>query len=200
VTTSSNDAASTQRPSPRQRLLAAAGDLFYRQGIGAVGVNLVSKAAGVSKRTMYQQFASKDELIAASLDEAGEAIMRMYLPPGDLLNSKRPAREQILAVFDAQGDWAGAPEFRGCPFINTATELPDPQHPARAVVLRYKLRLRDFFAAEAERGGSADPQQLADQLLILFDGAIMESVLGTVRGPDAAVRAVATLLDAAGVR
>jgi AcrR family transcriptional regulator len=199
MSTSSSPAEPSLRPSPRQRLLAAAGELFYRQGIGAVGVDLVSKAAGVSKRTLYQQFASKDELVAASLHEAGEAIIDMYLPPGDLLDRERPPGEQILAVFEAQRDWAGAPDFRGCPFINTATELTDPQHPARAVALRYKLRLRDFFAAQAERGGSDDPQQLADQLLVIFDGAIVQSVMGTVRSPDAALQAVTALLDAAGV-
>ena len=73
-------------PSPRQRLLDAAADLFYRQGIGAVGVDLVSKAAGVSKRTLYQQFGSKDQLIAESLDAQGMAILGMYLP------GRRPGR------------------------------------------------------------------------------------------------------------
>jgi AcrR family transcriptional regulator len=173
--------------------------LFYRHGIGAVGVDLVSKAAGVSKRTLYQQFGSKDELVAASLDQAGEAIIGMYLPVGDL-DANRPAREQILAIFDGQRDWTGTADFRGCPFINTATELPDPQHPARAVALRYKLRLRDFFTTQAERGGCTDPPQLADQLLVIFDGAIVQSVMGTIRSPDAARNAVAALLDVAGVR
>jgi AcrR family transcriptional regulator len=190
----------SSRASPRQRLLAAAGELFYRHGIGAVGVDLVSKAAGVSKRTLYQQFVSKDELVAASLDQAGEAIIGMYLPVGDPLDANRSAGEQILAVFDSQRHWTGTAEFRGCPFINTATELPDPQHPARAVALSYKLRLRDFFTVQAARGGCADPQQLADQLLVIFDGAIVQSVMGTIRSPDSARNAVASLLDAAGVR
>jgi len=173
--------------------------LFYRYGIGAVGVDLVSQAAGVSKRTLYQQFGSKDELVAASLDQAGEAIIGMYLPVGDSLDANRPARQQILAVFDGQREWTSAAGFRGCPFINTATELPDPRHPARAVALSYKLRLRDFFTTQAERGGCADPQLLADQLLIIFDGVIVQSVAGTIRRPDAAGNAVAALLDAAGV-
>ena len=192
-------ASRTSRASPRQRLLAAAGELFYRYGIGAVGVDLVSQAAGVSKRTLYQQFGSKDELVAASLDQAGDAITAMYLPAGDPLDPNRPARDQILAVFDGQRDWTKAAEFRGCPFINTAMELPDPQHPARAVALTYKLRLRGFFATQAERGGCADPQLLADQLLVIFDGAIVQAVMGTIRRPGAASSAVATLLDAAGV-
>lgn len=186
-----------QRPgSARQRLLEAAGDLFYRQGIGAVGVDLVSKTAGVSKRTLYQQFGSKDELVAASLDRAGRAILEIYLPVD---GAGGTPREQILAVFDGERGWASSAEFRGCPFINTATELANPEHPARQVARRYKLRLRQFFAQQAERGGAADPQRLADQLALIFDGAIVQTVMGTGSRPDAAQAAVEILLDAQGV-
>ncbi len=187
---------------PRQRLMDAAGELFYRNGIGAVGVDLVSKAAGVSKRTLYQQFGSKDELIAASLEHAGQAILGIYLPPAD--GRTDPAagtpREQILAVFDALGGWSASPEFRGCPFINTATEIADPQHPARQVARDYKLRMREFFVKQAQRGRARDPQQLADQLLIVFDGAIVQAVMDTARGADAARTAAEALLAAHDVR
>ena len=115
-------------PTARQRLLDAAADLFYRQGIGAVGVDLVSKQAGVSKRTLYQQFGSKDRLIAESLDAHGAAIIGPYMPAED---PGAPARQQILAVFDGLSGWTASETFRGCPFINTATELADPGHPAR---------------------------------------------------------------------
>src|SRR5216683_7897469 len=114
-------------PSPRQRLLDAAADLFYRQGIGAVGVDLVTRAAGVSKRTLYQQFGSKDQLVAESLEARGTAILGMYLPADD---DGAPARKQILAVFDGLRGWTASAGFRGCPFVNTATELADPGHPA----------------------------------------------------------------------
>jgi AcrR family transcriptional regulator len=184
-------------PTPRQRLLDAAADLFYREGIGAVGVDLVSKAAGVSKRTMYQQFGSKDRLIAESLDAHGAAILGLYIPAEDPGAS---ARQQILAVFDGLGRLTASETFRGCPFINTATELADPGHPARRVARGYKLRLREFFARQAERGQAKDPQRLADELIIVFDGAMVQAVMGTARHPDAAWTAVQTLLDAHGVR
>ncbi|HEY6294938.1 MAG TPA: TetR/AcrR family transcriptional regulator [Streptosporangiaceae bacterium] len=180
-------------PAPRQRLLDAAADLFYRQGIGAVGVDLVSKTAGVSKRTLYQQFGSKDRLVAESLDAHGDAVLGMYIPAED---PKAPARRQILAVFEALGQWTAAETFRGCPFVNTATELADPGHPARLVARDYKLRLRDYFARQAERGQADDPQRLADELIVIFDGAIVQAVMGTVRHPDAARTAVRSLLDA----
>jgi AcrR family transcriptional regulator len=180
-------------PSPRQRLLDAAADLFYRQGIGAVGVDLVSKAAGVSKRTLYQQFGSKDQLIAESLDARGMAILGMYLPAAD---HDGPPRQQILAVFDGLDRWTASEAFRGCPFVNTATELTDVGHPARRVARDYKTRLRDFFARQVERGGATDPQRLADQLIIIFDGVIVQAVMGTVLHADAARTAVQALLDA----
>ena len=184
-------------PDPRQRLLDAAADLFYRQGIGAVGVDLVSKSAGVSKRTMYQQFGSKDQLVAESLDAHGMAVLGQYLPAdGD----DAPPRQQILAIFAALGRWTASEKFRGCPFVNTATELADPGHPARQVARDYKLRLRDSFARLAERGRAADPQLLADQLIVIFDGAIVQAVMGTGRRADAAQTAAAALLDAQGVR
>jgi AcrR family transcriptional regulator len=183
---------------PRQRILDAAGELFYRHGIGAVGVELISKAAGVSKRTLYQQFGSKDQLIAASLDQAGQAVLGIYLPPAD--DGDAAPREQILAAFDALCGWSAAPEFRGCPFINTAAELADPQHPARVIARDYKLRLREFFARQAERGGARDPQQLADQLLIVFDGAIVQAVMDTAASPAAARAAADALLSGHGIR
>ena len=180
-------------PNPRQRLLDTAADLFYRQGITAVGVDLVSKAAGVSKRTLYQQFGSKDELVAQSLDAHGAAILRAYMPAqGD----DAPPRQQILAVFDALRGWTATDTYRGCPFVNTATELADPGHPARQVARDYKLRLRDYFASQAELGHADDPQRLADQLVIIFDGAIVQAVMGTGRHADAALTAASALLDA----
>src|SRR5260370_37532796 len=114
-------------PGPRQRLLDAAADLFYRQGIGAVGVDLVSKAAGVSKRTLYQQFGSKDQLVAQSLEAHGIAILGMYLPAaGDDL----PPREQILVVFDGLRRSTASHAVRGCPVVNSRTALADPCQPA----------------------------------------------------------------------
>jgi AcrR family transcriptional regulator len=180
-------------PTPRQRLLDAAADLFYRRGIGAVGVDLVSKAAGVSKRTLYQQFGSKDQLVAETLDAQGPAILGMYIPAA---GDDTAPRQQILAVFDGLRGWTASQEFRGCPFVNTATELADPGHPARRVARDYKLRLRDYFARQAERGNAEDPERLADQLILVFDGAIVQAVMGTGRRANAARTAVQALLDA----
>ena len=184
-------------PTPRQRLIDAAADLFYRQGIGTVGVDLVSKAAGVSKRTLYQEFGSKDQLIAQSLDAKGTDIISLYLPAED---TGAPPRGQLLAVFGRLSGWTASETFRGCPFINTVTELADPGHPARRVARDYKQRLRDYFADQAGRAGAADPQRLAGQLIAVFDGAIIQAVMGSALDPDTIQAAVEALLDAQGAR
>ena len=186
------------RSTPRQRLIDAAADLFYRKGIGAVGVDLVSKAAGVSKRTLYQQFGSKEQLVAEALDARGEEIISWYLGHGD--DTGRPPRQDILAVFDRLSDLMTADFFRGCPFINTVTELADPRHPACTVAVAWKERVREHFRAQAVRGGAGNPQRLASQLLALFDGAIVATVMGTPLPLDALQAAAETLLDAQGVR
>src|SRR5215469_18013721 len=114
-------------------------------------------------------------------------------------SSASTCRQQILAVFDGLSGWTASKTFRGCPFINTATELADPRHPARQIARDHKLALRGYFARQAERGQAKDPQRLADQLIIVFDGAIVQAVMGTLRHPDAAHSAVQALLDAHGI-
>lgn len=185
------------KPTPRQRLIDAAADLFYRQGIGAVGVDLVSKTAGVSKRTLYLEFGSKDALVAQSLDAKGTDIVSGYLPVED---SDAPPRQQILAAFDRLSWWTASESYRGCPFVNTATELADAGHPARRVARDYKLRIRGFFERQAARGLAKDPRRLANQLIAFFDGAIVQAVMGNSLDPDTIQAAVQALLDAEDVR
>jgi len=188
-------------PAARQRLLAAGSDLFYRHGICAVGVDLISDVAGVSKRTLYQQFGSKDQLVAECLRTSGADVLAHYLRGA---GHDAPPRERVLGVFDGLAEWSRSEAFRGCPFVNTATELADPDHPARQVAREFKLMLRDFFAQEATRGGATNPVMLADQLLMVFDGALIQAVMGTAasgcddRDAVPAARAAATaLMDAA---
>jgi len=180
-------------PTPRQRLIDAASDLFYAQGIGAVGVDLVSKAAGVSKRTLYAEFGSKDQLVAQSLDEKGAGVLSLYLPAE---GSDEPPRQAILAVFGRLNELTRMDSYRGCPFINTTTELADAGHPARRVARDYKLRLRDYFEDQGRRGAADEPGRLALQLLAFFDGAIVQAVMGSGLDAGAIRAAVEALLDA----
>lgn len=180
----------------RRKLLDAAAELFYREGIGATGVDRISAAAGVSKRSLYQHFSSKDALVAAALADTGPGVLDRYIPAD---RGSASAREKILDVFDTLGTWSECADFRGCPFLNAAAELPDPTHPARAVARDNKLRLRSYLAQQAEVGGARDPEALAGQLLMLFDGAIANAVINDGPVPDGAREAAEILLEAHGL-
>jgi AcrR family transcriptional regulator len=147
--------------------LQAASELFYAEGTVAVGVDRICQRAQVSKRSLYQLFATKDDLVAAALRVTGESLMPRYLPiDGD----PRSPRERILSVFDWLDHASTAPEFGGCPFVNAATELKDPDHPGAVVAREYKQRLTAFFEREAVAAGASDPAVLAQQLTVVFDG------------------------------
>ncbi|MEV0714413.1 TetR/AcrR family transcriptional regulator [Asanoa sp. NPDC050611] len=179
----------------RDRLLAAAADLFYREGVTATGVERLCTAAGVSKRSMYQLFPTKDVLVAESLAAAGPDTNRMFLPD----DAETRPRERILHVFRVQEEVATEPDFAGCRFVNTATDLRDPTHPAAAVARDFKQQLTDWFAAEARAGGAKDPALLAKQLTVVFDGAAARAVVTDPDLDGLSVTTATTLLDAAGV-
>ena len=174
--------------SPAARILAAADRLFYAQGIRAVGVDAVAAEAGVSKRTLYNHYPSKDDLIAAYLT----ARFRHIAP------SDAPAREQILGLFDYLERRFAEGSFRGCPYINAVTEIGDPKHPAAAIAVRFKEQRRLWFRALLERLGAKKPDALATQLQILSEGALTGAL---VRGDPSLARAARdaaqVLLDSA---
>ncbi|MFI6934358.1 TetR/AcrR family transcriptional regulator [Streptomyces sp. NPDC050287] len=181
---------------PRERLLEAAATLTYRDGVG-VGIDALCKTAGVSKRSMYQLFESKDELLAASLEQRASAFVATLLPDA---GDGRSPRARILHVFEQVERQAGAPEFRGCRYLAVQIELKDQSHPASQVAHRIKGNLTAFFRAEAEPGGAVDPDLLARQLSVVFDGASARAGIGADNLTGLVAPTVATLLDAAGVR
>ncbi|MES5820682.1 TetR/AcrR family transcriptional regulator [Streptomyces sp. RG80] len=184
------------KQSPRERLLEAAATLTYRDGVG-IGIEALCKAAGVSKRSMYQLFESKDALLAASLERRKSAYVAALLPPVD---DGRSSRERILHVFEQVEAQAGGPEFYGCPFLSAQVELKDQGHPASQVARVVKENLTGFFRAEAERGGASDPSLLARQLALVFDGGSARAGIGADQLTGLFTPTVTTLLDAAGVR
>src|SRR5216683_7851402 len=176
---------------PAERILAAADKLFYRQGIRAVGVDAVAAEAGVSKRTLYNYYPSKDDLIAAYLT----ARFR-HLEPSDA-----PAREQILGNFDRLERMFADGSFRGCPYVNAVTELGDPKHAAAGIALQFKEQRRLWFRALLERLGVKDPDVLATQLQLLSEGALSAALVRSDPALARTARAAAeVLLDAAKVR
>jgi AcrR family transcriptional regulator len=184
------------KPGPRQRLLEATATLTYRDGVG-IGVEALCKAAGVSKRSMYQLFDSKDELLAASLEQCASAFVAGLLPAAD---DGRSPRERILHVFEQVESQAGAPEFRGCQYLAVQIELKDQSHPASRVAHRVKRNLTAFFRAEAEQGGASDPDLLARQLSLVFDGGSARAGIGADNLKGLIAPTVVALLDTAGMR
>jgi AcrR family transcriptional regulator len=155
----------------RERILRAATQLFYRQGINSTGVDELARAAHVSKRTLYQHFASKDDLVAAyvrSMSEAGPTA-----PAGVLEPAQAPARERLLAIFDIMGQ-DRAPT--GCPFLKASAEIADPRHPARVISARSKQDFVDALIRLAAEAGADDPKALGHQIALLFDAAQAQGV------------------------
>src|SRR6266851_5401123 len=177
--------------SPAERILTAADKLFYRQGIRAVGVDAVAAEAGVSKRTLYNHYPSKDALIAAYLTARFQ-----HIAPSD-----KPAREQLLGAYDRLERMIADGSFRGCPYVNAVTEIGDPRHAAAKIAIQFKEQRRLWFRALLERLGVKDPDVLATQLQLLSEGALSAPL---VRGDPALARtaraAAEVLLDAAKVR
>ena len=183
------------KPSTRERLLEAAATLTYRDGVG-IGVEALCKAAGVSKRSLYQLFESKDELLAASLKERASAFAAGLLPAAD---DGRSPRERILHVFERVESQAGVPEFKGCRYLAVQIELKDQTHSASRVAHQIKANLTGFFRSEAERGGASDPDLLARQLILVFDGASARAGIQADNLTGLIAPTVVTLLDAAGM-
>ncbi|MFK4103277.1 TetR/AcrR family transcriptional regulator [Streptomyces sp. NPDC019531] len=187
--------ATTDKASPRDRLLDAAAELFYHDGV-SIGVEALCRTAGVSKRSMYQLFASKDELLAASLERRAPGYSAQLTPGPDEAGTPR---ERILYVFDRAEKLSAAPEYEGCPFLAALVELKNPDHPASRVAREAKGRLQEAFRVQAEIGGASEPAILARQLMLVFDGASARAGarIETLDGLTTAT--VAALLDAAGM-
>jgi AcrR family transcriptional regulator len=150
----------------RERILWAAGVLFYQQGINSTGIEELTSVAHVSKRTFYQHFGSKDELVQAYLRRWGAD----WGPTGEgvLDHDDLTPRERLLGLFDQP---TGVAVMRGCPFHNAAVELADPDSPARELVLEHKRSVTARIVEVAREAGVADPPRLGRQLAVLFDGA-----------------------------
>ncbi|MBK3563927.1 TetR/AcrR family transcriptional regulator [Streptomyces sp. MBT62] len=189
--------ATTDKASPRDRLLDAAAELFYRDGV-SIGVEALCRSAGVSKRSMYQLFDSKDQVLAASLERRAPGYAARLMPGPDDAGTPR---ERILYVFEQAEKSSTAPEYMGCPFLAALVELKDPEHPASVVARAAKEALQEAFRVQAELGGAHDPALLARQLMLVFDGASARAGAKVETLDDGlTTQTVAILLDAAGVK
>jgi AcrR family transcriptional regulator len=171
---------------PRARILKAAHALFYGQGIRGVGVEAVAATAGTNKMTLYRHFTSKDELVAEYLREVAGAIEASW----DSIGAKHAGdpRGHILAWLKDMGRQMERPESRGCPITNAAIELPEPSHPGRQVIEEHKRGMRRHFAENCRKAGLPRAEMIADQLLMLLDGAGVS--LQTIGHENGAMRAL----------
>ena len=158
----------------RQRLLTAASELFYENGICATGVSAVAERAGVTKMTLYAHFPSKDDLVAAYLEDS-DRRWRAFLE--EKLSGYEDSRDRLLAVCDAYREYFTAREVRGCAFVNCAAEFPDPGHPARRVIARHKAGVRERIRELAAEAGAEDPATLAERLFVVLEGAYVTGAL-----------------------
>ena len=163
----------------RERILRCATSLFYTEGVRAVSADKIIAAAGTTKVTFYRHFRSKDDLVVAYLQEqsAGMRGQASTLDPDPCTGLR-----QLAAAMGAE---ACTPGFRGCPFINAAAEYPDPGHPVRAVVASHRAWLHSLVTGRLKALGVQDADALADQLLMLRDGAMVHGYVedGTAVGP-----------------
>lgn len=168
----------SDRPSARQRLLGAADRLFYSRGINATGVDAVITEADVARMTLYKQFGGKAELVSAYLQDR-DARWRVDLE--DAIDAAGPDPvARLLAIFDALALWVSDPHFRGCSFVNAATEVPQDDHPARVVALAHKRALRTRVTELVEAAGFSQPERIIDHVMLLFEGAVTATAMHSV--------------------
>jgi AcrR family transcriptional regulator len=179
------------KPTMDERILETADRLFYLRGIRAVGVDTIAAEVGISKRTLYNHFPSKDALIAAYLEG------RFTLAPA----SDKPPLEQILGTFDRLERGFASKGFRGCPFVNAVAELGVEDKSVKKIAIAFKESRRLWFRDLLRQLGVADPEGLAMQLQLLVDGAIAaDLVRGDPSVAHAAREAAKVLLANAGIK
>jgi AcrR family transcriptional regulator len=186
--------ARARRPSPRERLLEAADELFYADGVHTVGIDRILERADVARASLYGTFGSKDELIRAYL-ERRMTLMQARLRAA--AEARDDPRERLLSVFEAQAVTFAQPGYRGCAF-NRASAEAQPDRAAYEVPRTYRRWLRGYLADLAAAAGAAEPDVLARQVHLLYDGAMTARSLDDDADVTASARAAAAaLLDAA---
>jgi AcrR family transcriptional regulator len=168
----------TSNHSARERILATATDLFSREGYRAVGTDTIIERSGVAKMTLYRHFAGKNDLICAYIEQtiekfwaSVEQVVRKY--------PDAPA-EQLVKIFEMLAVDVADPTFCGCSCLHAAVEFPEPDHPAHHLASLHKQDVRERFRDLAQQAGARQPEILADQLLMLMNGLLMQ---GRMQGP-----------------
>jgi AcrR family transcriptional regulator len=182
-------AAPDRRPA-RERLLAAAAELFYEEGVNTVGIDRVIERAGVAKASLYDCFGSKEELVRSYLARRQESREQRIT---EKIQTHHTPRERLLAVFESMGEIFKDSNFRGCAFIRASAEVK-PGSAVKKVCDDSRAWLRGLFVELATEAGARDPEQLAEQLMLLYDGAAVAAQMDGNTKSAVSARAMAELL------
>jgi AcrR family transcriptional regulator len=179
-------------PTARDRILNTACRLFYRHGVNSVGIDRIIEESGVAKMSLYRNFSSKSALIQAYLeyrDIYWRDVFSAYV-----LNLDQPPEDKVLAYFDLMHQWLATPNFAGCAYINATAEHLDTEG-IGAVIRHHKQQNQNLLTTLIEQAGMAEPAELAEQLFLLSEGAIVTaSISGSPEPMQTARRAAESLL------
>lgn len=183
-----------KKETAKERILRVADELFYREGIRAVGIDRIIAESGVAKASFYRSFATKDDLIVEYLEHRLERILQFFAklhsePYGSGL-------ERLRALVDALAQSMSRYAYRGCPFMNTTVEFPETEHPGHAKAVACRKAAWDGLVPFVTAAGIADPEQLVSQIRMLWSGAVMVAYIHKEEfKPELFSNAVHTLID-----
>lgn len=176
----------------QQRILQAAAELFYSQGIRASGVEAIAKAANTTKMSLYKYFPSKDELVLAFLRKRDEDFRIWFA--NQVENKADNPKAKLLAIFDVIEEWMAVPEFRGCAFINASAEFPLEGNPVHRLSAEFYDQFRVYIADLARQCDLKNPENLALQLSLLIEGAIVSEQMKRKSGAAEQAKQAALIL------
>lgn len=181
-------------PSRREHLIQTALKLFSKYGFHAVGIDTILKESGVAKRTLYNHFKSKEELILATLRDYDERFRNFFMRAVEAKTDS--AKDRLLAVFDVAEQWFDQDDFHGCIFVGAAGEYPEKYIPIRNMCREFKSLILGYIRSLAEEAGIKNSGPLAEHLLLLLEGAItMAKINGTAISAEQAKSAAKVLIE-----
>ncbi len=176
------------RAGPRERLLAAAEQLTYAEGM-TVGVDALLREADVARRSLYEHFGGKDGLLVEVLRRSTETDLKRYREVMDAAGTD--PRDRLLAIFDDLDVVTSAPDFRGCRYLAADLALPAADHPVHAVATAYRAEVHQLLRAECDALGKDDGAELADRIHLLIEGVLSSAAVGAVHRPALTARRIA---------
>lgn len=166
---------STVDPTPKQRLITAASDLFCQRGINAVGVDAIVESAGTAKTTLYKLFGSKDQLVEVVLEAEGSAWREWFTAA--ILKAGDTPQARLRAIFPVLATWFREKRFYGCPFINAVAEHDKSSDRLRKLALGHKRQVLEFVRSIAVEASAREPDRLTHEIALLMDGAIVAAMI-----------------------